>query len=91
MLNDPSLLKEAALIGEHWVPAGEGAIAATNPATGEIIGHVPDLGAAETRAAIAAAEAPFVGIMSSGLGREGSRHGIEEFVEINYLCFGGIA
>ncbi len=40
---------------------------------------------------ISTAEAPFGGIKSSGLGREGSRYGIEEFLEIKYLCFGGIA
>jgi len=34
--------------------------------------------------------APFGGIKESGLGREGSKYGIEEFVEIKYLCFGGI-
>lgn len=40
---------------------------------------------------ISTAEAPFGGIKQSGLGREGSRYGIEEFVEIKYLCLGGIA
>ncbi len=30
--------------------------------------------------------APFGGVKQSGLGREGSRHGIEEYVEIKYLC-----
>jgi len=34
--------------------------------------------------------APFGGVKQSGLGREGSRHGIEEYVEIKYLCMGGI-
>jgi succinate-semialdehyde dehydrogenase / glutarate-semialdehyde dehydrogenase len=34
--------------------------------------------------------APFGGVKQSGLGREGSRYGIEEFVEIKYLCFGGL-
>ena len=34
--------------------------------------------------------APFGGVKESGLGREGSKYGIEEFVEIKYLCFGGI-
>lgn len=34
--------------------------------------------------------APFGGMKSSGLGREGSRHGIDEYVEIKYLCLGGI-
>ncbi|UZE25782.1 NAD-dependent succinate-semialdehyde dehydrogenase [Pseudomonas sp. B21-056] len=32
--------------------------------------------------------APFGGIKSSGLGREGSRYGIEDYVEIKYLCLG---
>ncbi len=34
--------------------------------------------------------APFGGVKESGIGREGSRHGIEEFVEIKYLCLGGL-
>ena len=34
--------------------------------------------------------APFGGVTQSGLGREGSRYGIEEFVEIKYLCIGGL-
>ncbi|MEJ0062628.1 MAG: NAD-dependent succinate-semialdehyde dehydrogenase [Alphaproteobacteria bacterium] len=34
--------------------------------------------------------APFGGIKESGMGREGSRHGIEEFLELKYLCIGGI-
>jgi succinate-semialdehyde dehydrogenase/glutarate-semialdehyde dehydrogenase len=34
--------------------------------------------------------APFGGVKESGLGREGSKYGIEEFVEIKYLCFGNI-
>ena len=35
--------------------------------------------------------APFGGMKESGLGREGSKYGIEEFLEIKYLCFGGIS
>ena len=35
--------------------------------------------------------APFGGVKESGLGREGSKYGIDEFVEIKYLCFGGIS
>jgi succinate-semialdehyde dehydrogenase/glutarate-semialdehyde dehydrogenase len=34
--------------------------------------------------------APFGGMKQSGLGREGSRYGIEEYVEVKYVCFGGI-
>ncbi len=34
--------------------------------------------------------APFGGVKESGVGREGSKYGIEEFVEIKYLCIGGI-
>ncbi len=34
--------------------------------------------------------APFGGIKASGIGREGSRYGIEEFLEIKYVCIGGI-
>lgn len=38
--------------------------------------------------AISAASAPFGGVKESGLGREGSKYGIEEFMETKYLCFG---
>ena len=34
--------------------------------------------------------APFGGMKQSGLGREGSKYGVEEFVEVKYVCFGGI-
>lgn len=34
--------------------------------------------------------APFGGMKQSGLGREGSKYGIEEFVEVKYICFGGV-
>jgi succinate-semialdehyde dehydrogenase/glutarate-semialdehyde dehydrogenase len=34
--------------------------------------------------------APFGGVKESGLGREGSHHGIEEFVEIKYMLMGGL-
>jgi len=34
--------------------------------------------------------APFGGMKQSGLGREGSKYGIEEFLEVKYLCVGGI-
>ncbi len=34
--------------------------------------------------------APFGGVKQSGLGREGSKYGIEDYLEIKYLCLGGI-
>lgn len=34
--------------------------------------------------------APFGGVKESGLGREGSQHGIEDYLELKYLCIGGI-
>jgi succinate-semialdehyde dehydrogenase/glutarate-semialdehyde dehydrogenase len=35
---------------------------------------------------VSTAIAPFGGVKQSGLGREGSRYGIEEYLEIKYLC-----
>jgi succinate-semialdehyde dehydrogenase/glutarate-semialdehyde dehydrogenase len=34
--------------------------------------------------------APFGGVKESGIGREGSKYGIEEYLEIKYLCMGGV-
>lgn len=34
--------------------------------------------------------APFGGVKESGLGREGSRHGIDDYTELKYVCVGGI-
>ena len=34
--------------------------------------------------------APFGGVKESGTGREGSKYGIEDYLEIKYLCMGGI-
>ncbi len=57
-LKDPSLLREAALVGTRWIDAVDAAAALTvrNPATGDVVGRVPKLGAAETREAIDAAQ-----------------------------------
>jgi succinate-semialdehyde dehydrogenase/glutarate-semialdehyde dehydrogenase len=35
--------------------------------------------------------APFGGVKESGIGREGSKYGIEDYLEIKYLCMGGLA
>ena len=39
---------------------------------------------------ISTAEAPFGGVKESGLGREGSHHGVEEYLEMKYMLMGGI-
>jgi succinate-semialdehyde dehydrogenase/glutarate-semialdehyde dehydrogenase len=39
---------------------------------------------------ISTEQAPFGGVKESGLGREGSKYGIEDYLEIKYLCLGGI-
>jgi succinate-semialdehyde dehydrogenase/glutarate-semialdehyde dehydrogenase len=55
-LKDPSLFRQQAYVNGEWCGADSGAThPVTNPATGETIGSVPLMGAAETRRAIAAA------------------------------------
>lgn len=53
-LQDPDLLREAALIDGMWVARPD--LAVNDPATGAPLGYVPDCSAAETETAIAAAE-----------------------------------
>ena len=54
--SENDLFREACLIDGTWIEVGDDGIAVDDPATGEIVGRVPKLGAAETEAAIAAAE-----------------------------------
>ncbi len=57
-LNDPSLLRQQAYIDGEWCDAHGGAtVEVHNPATGELVGTVPHMGAADTRRAIDAANA----------------------------------
>ena len=59
-LTDSNLFRTQAYIGGKWENASSGATRdVVNPATGEKIGTVPDMGAAETRRAIEAAKAAF--------------------------------
>jgi len=60
-LKDNRLFRQAALVAGNWVAPGPDAIDVRNPATGEIIGRVPKLGATEARAAIEAAQAAQAG------------------------------
>ncbi len=56
-LKDPSLFRQACHVDGKWVTAASGAtIPVRNPATGEIIGHVPSLSRKEVAAAIQAAD-----------------------------------
>ena len=59
-LKDPTLLRQANYIDGKWVEAASGrTIVVKNPATGEAVGEVPAMGAAETRRAIEAAARAF--------------------------------
>ncbi len=59
-LKDASLLRQQCYVDGAWIDAdGGGKIDVTNPATGELIGTVPNAGAAETRRAIEAAAKAF--------------------------------
>ncbi|WP_363317808.1 NAD-dependent succinate-semialdehyde dehydrogenase [uncultured Amphritea sp.] len=59
-LKDPSLLKQQAYVNGQWIDALNGETnVVLNPATGEQIATVPDLGAEETEAAIVAADIAF--------------------------------
>ncbi|MFO1406152.1 MAG: NADP-dependent succinate-semialdehyde dehydrogenase [Steroidobacteraceae bacterium] len=59
-LKDPTLLRQQCYVDGAWIDADTGGtVAVTNPATGETLGTVPNLGAAETRRAIEAAAAAF--------------------------------
>src|SRR5216117_1966883 len=59
-LKDPSLFRQQCYIDGNWADADSGkSIPVNNPATGEILGTVPNMGAAEARRAIEAANAAF--------------------------------
>lgn len=61
-LKDPDLLRMQGLVAGKWCDAdGGGKIDVTNPATGDVIGTVPSMGAAETRRAIESAKAAMPG------------------------------
>ncbi|HEY1385512.1 MAG TPA: aldehyde dehydrogenase family protein, partial [Dongiaceae bacterium] len=61
-LKDPSLFRQQCYINGQWADADSGkTIDVTNPATGEVLGTIPNMGAAETRRAIEAANAAWAG------------------------------
>jgi succinate-semialdehyde dehydrogenase/glutarate-semialdehyde dehydrogenase len=73
-LSDPALLQTDAYVDGAWRAAADGKrFAVTNPATGEVLAEVADLGAADARAAIeaaAAAQAPWAQLTAK------ARHGL---------------
>ena len=61
-LSDGSLWKERGFVGGQWIASDSGLTTEIrNPASGEVLGTVPDMGAAETRRAIDAAHAALPG------------------------------
>ena len=57
-IQNKALLRSTAFLGGKWIAADSGAtLTVHDPATGTVIAEVPDCGAAETRRAIAAADA----------------------------------
>jgi aspartate-semialdehyde dehydrogenase len=58
-----------------------------NGARSSALGRALDYGmVALNRVKITGAPIPFGGVKQSGIGREGSRHGIEAFTDLKYLC-----
>ena len=47
-------------------------------------------GEGETLTSIASEAAPFGGVKESGYGREGSRHGLDDYLHTKYVCEGGL-
>ena len=61
-LRDATLFRRQCPVAGSWIDADSGAVSAiVNPATGAVLGHVPELGTAETRRAIEAAHAAWPG------------------------------
>ena len=70
-----------------WPPIST---AATSAASGGSARGWNTASSASTPGIISTEVAPFGGFKESGLGREGSKYGIEEFLEIKYMCLGDI-
>ena len=85
-------LLEANLIGGTWVAADSGkTIAVTNPATGEVLGSVPDSGEGETQRAIAAASAAFKSWSKSDLSfRVGLLHRLHDAIMDHQEALAGL-
>ncbi len=78
LLNDSELFRQQAYIAGRWCDADNG-ISFREIRDGGI-----------NTGLISTEVVPFGGLKQSGIGREGSHHGIDEFIEVRYLCFGGV-
>jgi succinate-semialdehyde dehydrogenase/glutarate-semialdehyde dehydrogenase len=58
-MKNPELLRNTCLIDGEWLAATGATLDVRNPASGDLVGSVPNFGAAETRRAIDAAQAAF--------------------------------
>jgi len=55
------------------------------------VGEALEFGMVGVNVGVLATEhVPFGGVKQSGLGREGSHHGMDDYVEIKYLCIGDV-
>jgi acyl-CoA reductase-like NAD-dependent aldehyde dehydrogenase len=85
-LKDPTLLRTRCVIDGQWVGADDGrTLNVNNPSTGDSVGMV-----GINTGLISTAVAPFGGVKQLGMGREGSRYGIDGHVDTKYLCIGGL-
>ncbi len=92
MTNFGGFLVKANLIGGAWLAADSGkTIAVTNPATGEVLGSVPDSGEGETQRAIVAASAAFKSWSKSDLSfRVGLLHRLHDAIMDHQEALAGL-
>jgi hypothetical protein len=90
-LSDRSLLREQAYIGGEWCDANDGERArgewARRPAAERAAIRILGINTGFVSVEVA----PFGGVKESGIGREGSTYGVDDWVQTRYLSLGGIA
>jgi acyl-CoA reductase-like NAD-dependent aldehyde dehydrogenase len=78
------LFRQGSFVNGQWLPVKGKTYPVLNPATGERVADVADHGAISNEMAL------FGGIKESGLGREGSKYGLDDYLEIKYVSLGGL-
>lgn len=99
-LREPSLLREQCYLNGEWCSAdSDETFPVVNPATGAVVdigriwrvAEALEYGMVGINTGLISNEvAPFGGIKQSGVGREGSYYGLDEYLETKYLCIGGV-